>query len=239
LTLGSGTLTVRRPRVGGLEERLESQVPPFFLRRTQPVARDPLRKVAYAETVEAAQRAKRVFTQWCEQRVPTLGRGGPSVAADRQGQEAAVAPVQVTPSPRSPRRGPGDNVRQRRRIQIMLSKPFPGSRPSAALFSGQRPARPAILQSHPPTTSWRCPRFRGFTQLPRQHPPAARHLSSRSNPASVRPDWRRILRNVPGRRSPVFPYAASLRPLPGRRWTPGTPSPRRAWPPPPQCSFAG
>ena len=37
-------------------------------RRDQPVARDLLRKVAYAETVEAAQRAKRAFQQWCTQR---------------------------------------------------------------------------------------------------------------------------------------------------------------------------
>ena len=37
-------------------------------RRDQPVARDLLRTVVYAETVEAAQRAKRAFQQWCGQR---------------------------------------------------------------------------------------------------------------------------------------------------------------------------
>jgi putative transposase len=37
LTLGSGTVTVRRPRVRGLEERFESRVLPLFARRTKGV----------------------------------------------------------------------------------------------------------------------------------------------------------------------------------------------------------
>ena len=37
LTLGSGTVTVQRPRVRGLEERFESRVLPLFVRRTQAV----------------------------------------------------------------------------------------------------------------------------------------------------------------------------------------------------------
>jgi putative transposase len=37
LTLGSGTVTVRRPRVRGLEERFESRVLPLFARRTKQV----------------------------------------------------------------------------------------------------------------------------------------------------------------------------------------------------------
>jgi len=37
LTLGSGTVTVRRPRARGLEERFVSQVLPLFGRRTQAV----------------------------------------------------------------------------------------------------------------------------------------------------------------------------------------------------------
>ena len=37
-------------------------------RRDQPAARDLLGKVAYAETVEAARRAKKTFQQWCAQR---------------------------------------------------------------------------------------------------------------------------------------------------------------------------
>jgi transposase-like protein len=37
-------------------------------RRDQPVARDLLRKAAYAETVEAAGRAKKAFQQWCGDR---------------------------------------------------------------------------------------------------------------------------------------------------------------------------
>ena len=37
LTLGSGTITVRRPRVRGLQERFESRVLPLFARRTKEV----------------------------------------------------------------------------------------------------------------------------------------------------------------------------------------------------------
>ena len=37
LTLASGTITLRRPRVRGLEERFESRVLPLFVRRTQQV----------------------------------------------------------------------------------------------------------------------------------------------------------------------------------------------------------
>jgi transposase-like protein len=37
LTLGSGTVTVQRPRVRGLEERFESRVLPLFVRRTRQV----------------------------------------------------------------------------------------------------------------------------------------------------------------------------------------------------------
>jgi transposase-like protein len=37
LTLGSGTITVRRPRVRGLEERFESRLLPLFARRTKQV----------------------------------------------------------------------------------------------------------------------------------------------------------------------------------------------------------
>ena len=37
LAMSSGTITVRRPRVRGLEERFESRVLPLFLRRTQEV----------------------------------------------------------------------------------------------------------------------------------------------------------------------------------------------------------
>ena len=37
LTLGSGTITVQRPRVRGLEERFESRVLPLFVRRTKQV----------------------------------------------------------------------------------------------------------------------------------------------------------------------------------------------------------
>jgi len=37
LTLGSGTVTLRRPRVRGLEARFESRVLPLFVRRTQEV----------------------------------------------------------------------------------------------------------------------------------------------------------------------------------------------------------
>src|SRR5450756_884811 len=37
LTLGCGTITVRRPRVRGLEGRFESQVLPLFSRRTKEV----------------------------------------------------------------------------------------------------------------------------------------------------------------------------------------------------------
>jgi len=37
LTLGSGTISVRRPRVRGLEERFESRVLPLFVRRSQEV----------------------------------------------------------------------------------------------------------------------------------------------------------------------------------------------------------
>ena len=35
LTLGCGTITLRRPRVRGLEERFESRVLPLFARRTK------------------------------------------------------------------------------------------------------------------------------------------------------------------------------------------------------------
>ena len=35
LTLGCGTITLRRPRVRGLEARFESKVLPFFVRRTR------------------------------------------------------------------------------------------------------------------------------------------------------------------------------------------------------------
>lgn len=38
LTMGAGTVTLRRPRVRGLEERFESRVLPLFARRTQQVA---------------------------------------------------------------------------------------------------------------------------------------------------------------------------------------------------------
>lgn len=38
LTLGAGTITLRRPRVRGLEERLVSRVLPLFVRRTQGVS---------------------------------------------------------------------------------------------------------------------------------------------------------------------------------------------------------
>lgn len=38
LTLGQGTITVQRPRVRGLEERFESQLLPFFKRRTEAVS---------------------------------------------------------------------------------------------------------------------------------------------------------------------------------------------------------
>ena len=38
LTMGSGTITVRRPRVRGLEERFESRVLPLFKRRTESVS---------------------------------------------------------------------------------------------------------------------------------------------------------------------------------------------------------
>ena len=38
LTIGSGTITVRRPRVRGLEERFESRVLPLFERRSQAVS---------------------------------------------------------------------------------------------------------------------------------------------------------------------------------------------------------
>ena len=38
LTLGSGTIQVRRPRVRGLEARFESRVLPWFLRRTPAVS---------------------------------------------------------------------------------------------------------------------------------------------------------------------------------------------------------
>ena len=37
LTMGAGTVTLRRPRVRGLEERFESRVLPLFIRRTQQV----------------------------------------------------------------------------------------------------------------------------------------------------------------------------------------------------------
>ena len=37
LTMSSGTITVRRPRVRGLEERFESRVLPLFARRTKEV----------------------------------------------------------------------------------------------------------------------------------------------------------------------------------------------------------
>jgi putative transposase len=39
LTLGCGTITLRRPRVRGLEERFESQVLPLFARRTKGVSK--------------------------------------------------------------------------------------------------------------------------------------------------------------------------------------------------------
>lgn len=39
LTLGCGTITLRRPRVRGLEERFESRVLPFFARRTKGVSK--------------------------------------------------------------------------------------------------------------------------------------------------------------------------------------------------------
>ena len=39
LTLGCGTITVRRPRVRGLEERFESRILPLFVRRTKEVNR--------------------------------------------------------------------------------------------------------------------------------------------------------------------------------------------------------
>jgi len=38
LTVKSGTVTLRRPRVRGLEERFESRVLPLFVRRTQEVS---------------------------------------------------------------------------------------------------------------------------------------------------------------------------------------------------------
>jgi transposase-like protein len=38
LTVGSGTITVQRPRVRGLEERFESRLLPFFKRRTEAVS---------------------------------------------------------------------------------------------------------------------------------------------------------------------------------------------------------
>ena len=38
LTLGGGTITLRRPRVRGLEERFESRVLPLFVRRSQQVS---------------------------------------------------------------------------------------------------------------------------------------------------------------------------------------------------------
>ena len=38
LTLGCGTIEVRRPRVRGLEERFESRILPLFARRTKAVA---------------------------------------------------------------------------------------------------------------------------------------------------------------------------------------------------------
>jgi putative transposase len=38
LAMSSGTITVRRPRVRGLEERFESRVLPLFARRTEEVA---------------------------------------------------------------------------------------------------------------------------------------------------------------------------------------------------------
>ena len=37
LTLGCGTITVRRPRVRGLEERFESRILPLFVRRSKEV----------------------------------------------------------------------------------------------------------------------------------------------------------------------------------------------------------
>ena len=40
LTLSSGTITVRRPRVRDLEERFESRVLPLFAKRTQQVRPD-------------------------------------------------------------------------------------------------------------------------------------------------------------------------------------------------------
>ena len=39
LTLGCGTITLRRPRVRGLEERFESRVLPLFARRAKGVSR--------------------------------------------------------------------------------------------------------------------------------------------------------------------------------------------------------
>ncbi len=38
LAMSSGTITLRRPRVRGLEERFESRVLPLFARRTKEVA---------------------------------------------------------------------------------------------------------------------------------------------------------------------------------------------------------
>jgi putative transposase len=38
LTMSSGTITVRRPRVRGMDERFESRVLPLFARRTRGVA---------------------------------------------------------------------------------------------------------------------------------------------------------------------------------------------------------
>jgi len=39
LTLGCGTITLRRPRVRGLEERFESRVLPMFARRTKGISK--------------------------------------------------------------------------------------------------------------------------------------------------------------------------------------------------------
>ena len=89
LTTRAGTVTVRRPRVRGLEQRFESAWLPLFARRTPQVSdvlpqlylhrlalgdfelalrglfsEGKLKKIAYAETLKEAEQRRRSFQSW-------------------------------------------------------------------------------------------------------------------------------------------------------------------------------
>ena len=66
LTLSSGTVQLRRPRVRNTEEEFESRLLPLLVNRTRKVAElIPLRTIPYAQTRTEAERLRTEFTRWC------------------------------------------------------------------------------------------------------------------------------------------------------------------------------